>query len=77
MARSPILFVSGVEDLHEIAMRIGTPYMLRKPCDPDQLLSTLARAGGADRAKPAQRVTPEGVWPLAVPDRWVKVRRES
>ncbi|WP_437523424.1 response regulator [Sorangium sp. So ce726] len=40
----PIVFVSGVEGLHEIARRIGTPYMLGKPCDPDKLLSMLARA---------------------------------
>jgi DNA-binding response OmpR family regulator len=40
----PILFLSGVPDLHRIAARIGTPYYLPKPFSIDRLLQMLARA---------------------------------
>ena len=40
----PILFLSGVADLHRVAARIGTTYYLPKPFSLDRLLEMLARA---------------------------------
>jgi DNA-binding response OmpR family regulator len=40
----PILFLSGVADLHLIAARVGTPYYLPKPFSLDRLLQILALA---------------------------------
>ncbi len=40
----PIVLLSGTIDLAAVARRVGTPYVLPKPCDPERLLQTVARA---------------------------------
>ncbi len=39
----PIVLLSGTVDLAAVARRVGTPYTLPKPCDPDRLLRMIAR----------------------------------
>jgi CheY-like chemotaxis protein len=40
----PIVLLSGTMDLVQVARRIGTPYVLAKPCEPDRLLRVIDRA---------------------------------
>jgi CheY-like chemotaxis protein len=40
----PIVFLSGVADLHRVAARVGTPYYLPKPFSLERLLQVLSRA---------------------------------
>ncbi|MGZ6089350.1 MAG: response regulator [Polyangiales bacterium] len=40
----PIIFMSGVIDLHVVAAKVGTPYFLGKPYNLDALLTLLDRA---------------------------------
>lgn len=42
--RVPIVFLSGVPDLHQIAHRVGTSYFLQKPFRLDALRKVVARA---------------------------------
>jgi CheY-like chemotaxis protein len=42
--RIPIVLVSANVDLREVARAVGTPYMLRKPFDPDALVRVIGRA---------------------------------
>jgi DNA-binding response OmpR family regulator len=42
--RVPIVFLSGVPDLHRIAHRVGTAYYLQKPFQLDALRTVVARA---------------------------------
>jgi len=42
--RVPILFMSGVPDLHRVAARVGTRYYLTKPFSLDALLKSLDKA---------------------------------
>lgn len=42
--RVPILFLSGVSDLHRVAARVGTRYYLTKPFTLEALLKALDRA---------------------------------
>jgi DNA-binding NtrC family response regulator len=44
MENVPIVLVSGIAGLSEVARRIGTPYFLGKPFDLDRLLDVLDRA---------------------------------
>jgi DNA-binding response OmpR family regulator len=39
----PILFLSGVADLQQVAARVGTAYYLPKPFSLDSLLKVLAQ----------------------------------
>jgi CheY-like chemotaxis protein len=48
----PIVLLSGTMDLVQIARRVGTPYVLAKPCEPEQLLRVVARAL-AERTPPS------------------------
>jgi DNA-binding NtrC family response regulator len=50
----PVIFLSGIHNLSEIAARVGTPYFLAKPYRYDQLVALIARAL-------AERVAPN--WP--------------
>jgi len=50
--RVPIVFLSGVPDLHRIAHRIGTSYYLQKPFQIGALRAVVARAL-AERTAPA------------------------
>jgi CheY-like chemotaxis protein len=47
----PVVFISGVPNLREIAQKVGTPYFLGKPYRREQLLRLLSRAL-AERAAP-------------------------
>jgi CheY-like chemotaxis protein len=40
----PIVLVSGTLDLVQVARRVGTQYVLAKPCEPKRLLRMVARA---------------------------------
>jgi CheY-like chemotaxis protein len=40
----PIILISATASLPEIARRVGVPYHLAKPFDPNELLSMVARA---------------------------------
>jgi DNA-binding response OmpR family regulator len=40
----PIVLCSAIPRLSDIAARVGTPYYIGKPPDPDKLLSMIARA---------------------------------
>jgi DNA-binding NtrC family response regulator len=40
----PILLLSGVFDFEAVACRVGTPYALSKPFDPQELLQLVSRA---------------------------------
>jgi DNA-binding response OmpR family regulator len=40
----PIVLLSGVADLAPVIERVGTPYVLRKPCDLNRFLSLVRRA---------------------------------
>ena len=40
----PVIFLSGVYNLREIAERVGTPYFLCKPYRCDQIMALLRRA---------------------------------
>lgn len=40
----PILLVSGIPNLDEVAQRVGTPYRLGKPITCEHLLATVERA---------------------------------
>jgi DNA-binding NtrC family response regulator len=42
--RIPILLCSARDDLAALAMKMGTPYWISKPCDLDVLFDLLARA---------------------------------
>jgi CheY-like chemotaxis protein len=42
--RIPIVLVSGVVNLARISARVGTPYVLAKPCSLTRLIDTVARA---------------------------------
>jgi DNA-binding response OmpR family regulator len=44
LEKVPILFLSGVMDLHLVAAKAGTPYYLGKPYHVNDLLSVLDRA---------------------------------
>lgn len=46
----PVVLVSGVAELDEVARRVGTPYHLAKPYDLDELLTLLRRALDERRA---------------------------
>jgi DNA-binding NtrC family response regulator len=47
----PIVLLSGVFDLHAIALRVGTPYFLSKPFDVGQMMRLIGQALG-ERALP-------------------------
>jgi DNA-binding NtrC family response regulator len=40
----PILLISGVFDIDAVARRVGTPYFMSKPFDPNGLLQEIHRA---------------------------------
>jgi len=40
----PVVLVSGIVDLNEIAGRVGTPYFMGKPFDLDDLIGLLQRS---------------------------------
>jgi CheY-like chemotaxis protein len=42
----PIVLCSAAANLRKIALRVGTPYALTKPFDPDALMDVTARALG-------------------------------
>lgn len=44
MEAVPVVLVSGIVGLPEVATRLGTPYFLAKPFDLDDLLHVLGRA---------------------------------
>jgi DNA-binding NtrC family response regulator len=43
MEEIPILLISGVFDVDVVAQRVGTPYFLSKPFDPNELLRLIRR----------------------------------
>ncbi len=51
----PILLISGVRDLREVAAHVGTKYFLTKPVSVERLLAVLAHAL-VERAPPQPRV---------------------
>jgi CheY-like chemotaxis protein len=51
----PIVLLSGVANLRPVAELVGTPYVLGKPCDLDDLLETAARAL-TERIAPAPKL---------------------
>lgn len=59
LERVPVILVSGVRDLPRVAARVGTPYFLRKPCDPEALLAAVDRALRERRA-PHPAAAPQG-----------------
>jgi DNA-binding NtrC family response regulator len=44
MERIPVVLVSGIVGLTDVARRVGTPYFMGKPFDLDKLLGMLERA---------------------------------
>lgn len=40
----PVVFLSGVSNLKEVATRVGTPYFLGKPYQYEQLMDLVGRA---------------------------------
>jgi CheY-like chemotaxis protein len=40
----PIVLLSGAVNLAAVARRVGTPYVLTKPCEPELLLAMVRRA---------------------------------
>src|SRR5262249_55047494 len=44
MEEIPVVLVSGAPDLMGIARRVGTPYVIAKPCTPRRLLAEVERA---------------------------------
>ena len=40
----PVVLASAVADLPEVAQRVGTPYSIAKPFDPEALLALVERA---------------------------------
>ena len=44
LERIPIVLASGVADLASVAARVGTPYALEKPFDPERLVALVQRA---------------------------------
>jgi DNA-binding NtrC family response regulator len=44
LEKIPVILVSGVSNLRELAARIGTPYFLRKPFQFPQLIELVRRA---------------------------------
>jgi DNA-binding NtrC family response regulator len=55
----PILLLSGILDLPQIALAVGTPYFLAKPYLLDDLLKLIQRAL-VERRPPAPRLLSEG-----------------
>jgi DNA-binding response OmpR family regulator len=51
----PIVLLSGTMDLQAIGHRVGTPYVLAKPSDPQRLLHMIDRAL-AERTPPHPRL---------------------
>lgn len=51
----PILLISGVRDLREVAQQVGTTYFLSKPVSVERLFATLTRAL-VERVPPQPRV---------------------
>ncbi len=49
MQRVPVVLVSGIVGLTQVAGRVGTPYFMGKPFDLDKLLGVLQRAGEEKR----------------------------
>jgi DNA-binding NtrC family response regulator len=49
MQRVPVVLVSGIVGLTQVAGRVGTPYFMGKPFDLDKLLGMLQRAGEEKR----------------------------
>jgi DNA-binding NtrC family response regulator len=56
----PVVLLSGIVNLHEVAARVGTPYFLGKPFHVDALLRMVKRAL-------AERVAPRPQHPQADP----------
>ena len=50
LERIPIVFLSGVVDLDDIAARVGTAYYLAKPFSLQALRAVLSKALGEHRA---------------------------
>lgn len=51
----PIVLLSGVADLKQVAERVGTPYFLAKPCSIDLLLNLVQRVL-AEKRPPVPRI---------------------
>lgn len=52
----PVIFLSGVSNLSDVAARVGTPYFLNKPYGFERLLSLVERALTERRSpRPQQR----------------------
>jgi DNA-binding NtrC family response regulator len=60
----PIVLVSGYADLPKIAQRVGTPYVLPKPFDVDELLSVIQLALTERRAPRPDRTRTVVVGPV-------------
>ena len=58
--RIPIVLLSGLLDLSEVASAVGTPYFLGKPYSIDAVLALIARAL-EEKAPPMPRLAPSPV----------------
>jgi DNA-binding NtrC family response regulator len=45
----PVVLVSGIVGLEQVARQVGTPYFMAKPFDLDMLVGLLQRAGEEKR----------------------------
>jgi len=60
----PIIFMSGVVDLHLVAAKVGTPYYLGKPCKLEALIALVDRALVERRPPRATSLLPYDETPL-------------